>query len=180
MALLTSHESKKERVDRPVRVGVFSDVANADQAVAKLLAAGYSHDQLSVICSDEKIRAHYDGIKTEEPAGAHTPLAVAAGGTLGAIGGLALAAVGAGMGNPALLAAGGLAFWTGGVVGGLVVAMMTRGIEKSAAEFYSQALTDNKILVAVESHDDDQGLSLVRAEKIFAEAGAEPLALPEG
>ena len=180
MTTITSIESKKERVDRPVRVGVFSDVAHADQAVAKLLAAGYSHDQLSVICSDEKIRAHYDGIKTEEPAGSHTPLAVAAGGTLGAIGGLALAAVGAGMGNPALLAAGGLAFWTGGVVGGLVAAMMTRGIEKSAAEFYSQALTDNKILVSVESHEDDHALSLVRAEKILNEAGAEPLALPEG
>ncbi len=180
MVALTSMESKKERLDRPVRVGVFSDVAHADQAVERLLAAGYSRDQLSVICSDEKIRAHYEGIKTEEPAGAHTPLAVAAGGTIGAIGGLALAAVGAGMGNPALLAAGGLAFWTGGVVGGLVAAMMTRGIEKSAAEFYSQALTDNKILVAVESHDDDHALSLVRAEKILNEAGAEPLSLPEG
>jgi hypothetical protein len=180
MATIVSNETKKERRDRPVRVGVFSDVAHADQAVERLLASGYSRDQLSVICSDEKIRAHYDGIKTEEPAGAHTPLAVAAGGTLGAIGGLALAAVGAGMGNPALLAAGGLAFWSGGVVGGLVAAMMTRGIEKSAAEFYSQALTDNKILVSVESHDDDQGLSLARAEKILNEAGAEPLALPEG
>lgn len=180
MAMTTNYETEREKQDRPVRVGVFSDVEHADQAVSRLLAAGYARDQLSVVCSDETIRAHYDGIKTEVPAGAHTPLAVAAGGTLGAIGGLALAAVGAGMGNPALLAAGGLAFWTGGVVGGLVAAMMTRGIEKSAAELYSQALTENKILVAVESHEQDPALSLARAEKILNEAGAEPLALPEG
>lgn len=180
MAATITSENAAEQQERPVRVGVFTDVAHADQAVARLLQSGFSKDQLSVVCSDETVRAHYEGIKTEEPAGAHTPLAVAAGGTIGAIGGLALAAVGAGMGNPVMLAAGGLAFWTGGVVGGLVAAMMTRGIEKSAAELYSQALTDNKILVAVESHEADAATSLAKADKILSEAGAESLALPEG
>lgn len=180
MASITTSDAVKEKLERPVRVGVFSDVAHADQAVARLLQSGFSHDNLSVVCSDETIRAHFDGIKTEEPAGAHTPLAVAAGGTMGAIGGLALAALGAGLGGPIFLAAGGLAFWTGGVVGGLVAAMMTRGVERSAAELYSQALTDNKILVAVESHEADADSSLAKAERIFLEAGAEPLALPEG
>lgn len=177
---ITTSETFKERQERPVRVGVFSDVEHADRAVANLLAAGFTRDKLSVVCSDEVIRAHYEGIKTEEPAGAHTPLAVAAGGTIGAIGGLALAAAGAAVGGPAFLAAGGLAFWTGGVVGGLVSAMMTRGVEKSAAELYSQALTDNKILVAVESHESNAALTLAQAERILHEAGAEPLALPEG
>jgi len=180
MATTTSLETWKEKQERPVRVGVFSDVEHADQAVAGLLQAGFSRDNLSVVCSDEVIRAHYEGIKTEEPAGAHTPLAVAAGGTLGAIGGLALAAIGSAVGGPAFLAAGGLAFWTGGVVGGLVSAMMTRGMEASAAELYSQALTDNKILVAVESHETDAALTLAKAERILHDAGAEPLALPEG
>jgi hypothetical protein len=180
MSTITTHETWRQGQERPVRVGVFSDVKRADQAVANLLAAGFTRDNLSVVCSDEVIRAHYEGIKTEEPAGAHTPLAVAAGGTIGAIGGLALAAVGTALGGPAFLAAGGLAFWTGGVVGGLVSAMMTRGVEKSAAELYSQALTDNKILVAVESHESDAALSLAKAERIFQEAGAEPLSLPEG
>ncbi|MCE9606124.1 MAG: hypothetical protein K8U03_14605 [Planctomycetia bacterium] len=180
MATITTSETIAEKQERPVRVGVFSDVPHADEAVARLLQAGFSRDNLSIVCSDETIRAHYDGITTEEPAGSHTPLAVAAGGTIGAIGGFALAAVGAGFGNPALLATGGLAFWSGGIVGGLVAAMMTRGIEKSAAELYSQALTDNKILVAVESHEADAASSLAKAEKILHDAGAEPLALPEG
>ena len=53
---------------------------------------------------------------------------------------------------------------------------MTRGIEKEAADYYDQAVQAGKLLVTVEESGVDQP-SLTVAEKIFAEAGAEPLPL---
>ncbi|MEX0713629.1 MAG: hypothetical protein WD278_14825, partial [Pirellulales bacterium] len=77
-------------------------------------------------------------------------------------------------------AAGGLAAWTGGVVGGLVGAMMTRGVEKELADYYDQAVLKGRILVAAEVAGDEENASLAEAERVFREAGAEPVSLPEG
>ena len=88
-------------------------------------------------------------------------------------------------GGVSILATAGLAAWSGGVVGGLIGAMMTRGFEKELANFYDQAVTEGKIVVAVENRDDEADAEekwkqLNRAEKIFADAGSEPMPLPEG
>ncbi|MBL8828023.1 MAG: hypothetical protein JNM18_13680 [Planctomycetaceae bacterium] len=83
-------------------------------------------------------------------------------------------------GGASLLVTGGLALWAGGVVGGLVGAMMTRGVEKEVADYYDQALTEHKILVAAEVHGEHAEESLVKAERAFAAAGAQPVELPEG
>src|SRR5262245_10615890 len=115
-------------VERPIRVGVFNSLANADQAVADLLAAGFTSGQITVMCSEESARRHFHEFDHQEPAGTYTPGAVLGGGAIGAtLGGLA-AVAGAMVGGLPLLVAGGLALWTGGVVGGLVGAMMTRGV----------------------------------------------------
>jgi hypothetical protein len=180
MAHPTSSVSVKERMDRPLRVGVFSDVAAADQAVDDLLAAGFSRDEISVMCSNEHIEEHFKEFEHQKPAGTHTPAAAAAGSVIGAaVGGLAAVAGLVTTGGVAVLAAGGIAAWTGGVVGGLIGAMMTRGVEKELADFYDQALTEGKILVAAEDESADQ-TRLHRAEQIIAAAGAEPMPLPEG
>jgi len=166
---------------RPIRVGVFTHLENADRAVEQLLMAGFHRDHLMVVCSDQYVRNHFRNIPQEKPAGSNTPKAVAVGGSIGAgLGGLAELAVGAATGGIGLLAAGGLALWTGGVLGGLVGAMMTRGVEKEVANFYDQALQKHQILVAAEAQEPDLEASLVRAEQIFAEAGAEPLPMREG
>ena len=83
-------------------------------------------------------------------------------------------------GGVALLMAGGLAMWTGGVVGGLVGAMMTRGVEKELANFYNQAVTDGKILVAAEQEDPARHAMLDDADAIFTRHGVHPVELPEG
>jgi hypothetical protein len=180
MAHPASAASTKERLDRPIRVGVFRNVAGADRAVDGLLAAGFTRDEITVMCSDKHIEQHFKEFEHQKPAGTHTPAAAAAGSVIGAaIGGLAAVAGLVTTGGVAVLAAGGIAAWTGGVVGGLIGAMMTRGVEKELANFYDQALTEGKILVAAE---DDAGnrTRLNRAEQIIAAAGAEPMPLPEG
>jgi hypothetical protein len=73
-----------------------------------------------------------------------------------------------------------LAAAAGGVAGGFVGAMMTRGFEKELANFYQQAVLEGRILVAAEDKSPYAQESLARATRVLAEAGAQPLPLDEG
>lgn len=168
-------------LERPIRVGVYSTIPAADCAVESLLQEGFTADQISVVCSDLAIEEHFHRFEHEQPAGAHTTTAVAVGGAIGAaLGGLTVLVGAATTAGIALLAAGGLAAWTGGIVGGFVGAMMTRGIEPELANYYDQAVTAGKILVAAEDHSEAHRQRLAVAERILSECGAEPVALNEG
>ena len=79
-------------------------------------------------------------------------------------------------GGLSLLATGGIAAWAGGVVGGLVGGMLSRGVEKEAADFYDQSLEQGDILVVAEA-DPQHAERLAQAERILADAGARPLPL---
>jgi hypothetical protein len=177
----SSQATASEKRDRAVRVGVYATVAAADKAVHGLTAAGFTNEEITVMCSDQTREHHFKEFEHQKPAGTYTPAAAATGSLIGAaIGGLAAVAGLITTGGLAILAAGGLAAWTGGIVGGLVGAMMTRGVEKELANFYDQALTAGKILVAVDTGDPPDFPRLNQAEKILSDAGAEPIALPEG
>jgi hypothetical protein len=172
-------------VTRPIRAGVFSDIAAADLAVQTLLQAGFTRDRITVICSDQAIEQHFAVFEHQDPAGSHTAAAAAVGGTIGAVlGGLTVAIGAAATGGVAILATAGAAAWTGGVFGGLVGAMMTRGVERELADFYDQAVTKGKILVAADAAPDAafeiQLQQLAAAEKILRDTGAQPVPLPEG
>ena len=69
---------------------------------------------------------------------------------------------------------------SGAVIGSFVGAMMTQGIEKELAYYYDQAVTEGKILVAVELRGKGVEPRLAIAEEILFQAGAEPIELPEG
>ena len=57
---------------------------------------------------------------------------------------------------------------------------MTRGFEKEIADYYDAEVRLGKILVAVEVEGEGHQARLAEAERVFAEAGAEPVALVEG
>jgi hypothetical protein len=163
-----------------MRVGVFATLPAAEQAVVRLLEAGFTRGQISVICSDETRQQHFSQFQHQQPSGTNTPLAAAVGSVLGAtLGGLTALAAGAATGGLALVAAGGAAAWTGGVLGGFLGAMMTRGVERELADYYDQAVTEGKILVAAEAHGPRAGERLAQAATILAGAGAEPVPLQE-
>ncbi len=165
---------------RPIRVGLFGSLTEADAVVNELLAAGFTRDKITVVCSEDAVKRHFASFEHQDPAGTYTSTAAVTGGIFGAtLGGLA-AIAGLATGGVALLFAGGLALWTGGVVGGLVGAMMTRGVEKELADFYSQAVTEGKILVAAEQEDPARHAMLDQADVIFARHGVHPVELPEG
>ena len=167
--------------DATFEVGVFSTVDEARRAVNELLKAGFSKEQITVVCSDETKERYFREFEHQDPAGTHTPTAAIVGGTIGAaLGGLTVVASAVATGSLALWAAGPITAWAGGVAGGLVGAMMTRGVEKELANYYQQAIVDGQILVAAEDHEADNRASLSRAAQVLAAAGAKPVALPEG
>lgn len=173
-----------------IHVGVFDNLGDADRAVARLFEAGYSREQVSVICSD---KYKSDILKNEEhvkPEATVDSLTVEAakeggivGGSIGALGGFALALGVVGTAGIGLLVAGPvLAVSTAGgaVVGTLITEMMTRGVEKQSAHFYDRAVQDGKILVAVDISEQGAIHSAQRADQIFEELNAHPVGLHNG
>jgi hypothetical protein len=164
-------------VEYPVRAAVFETVAGAAQAVKDLRTAGFSADQISVICSREHADKHF-GECREETVDDHTmvipdPSAIAA---LG-IGGTAFASAIVLSGGGALIAIGAFASVT--LAGTLASIFASRGLASEVTDVHEQALQAGDLLVAVEVHGDDTEQWLARAEQVFHEAGAKPLALHE-
>jgi hypothetical protein len=171
----------RTQLDQPIRVGVYSTIHDADQAVHGLLNLGFTKDHITVICSEDWKAAHFRDYHHEDPAGSHTVAAVTLGGAIGAVLGGMTAVVGTvATGGVGLLAAGGASAWAGGIVGGLIGAMMTRGVEDELANFYDQAVVRGKILVAAEDRSERGPQTLAAAARVLQEAGAEPMPLGEG
>jgi len=170
-----------EKKQRPVRGGVFSTVPATEEAVRRLLTAGFRKEQITVICSDDTKERYFREFEHQEQAGVNTPAAAATGGAIGAtVAGAATGAIGVATGGLPFLVAAGIGIMAGAVWGGFIGAMLTRGMEKEAANFYDQEVQRGKLLVTVEEHDPAHRPTLADAERILASAGAEPLALPEG
>jgi hypothetical protein len=175
-----SHTEKSVR-DKPVRIGVFDRVQKAEQVVQDLLAAGFTKDQISVICSDPAKEAHFPGFE-EKQAGEEAPKRAAVGGAIGAaLGGLAAAAM-VTTGGMAIVVVGPLltAMASGGIIGGFIGAMTSRGVDKEAAEFYEQSIEKGRIVVVAEDDSEQAPRKLRSAEQVFTKAGAEPIPLHAG
>jgi len=173
----------QQTVEKPFRVGVFDTVAQADRAVHRLLDAGFTKDQLAIICSDKHKehlfeQEHLRTLKSGDSS--YTPEAVPAGAAAGAVvGGIMLAASAIATGGISLLA-GTLLVGGGALAGSFSGAMMTRADEPEASLYYAQAVELGKVLVAVEVHGPDSAARLAQAERILAEAGTQPVPLVEG
>jgi hypothetical protein len=134
MSALT-HEEKQQLL---MRAGVFNSLREARNAVTHLQAAGFSNEQITVICSDENKERYLREFEHQEPAGSNTPAVAATGSAIGAtVGGLAAGVAGIAAGGLPLVVAGGIGAMAGAVWGGFLGAMMTRGIERESANFYT-------------------------------------------
>jgi hypothetical protein len=172
---------KTPSIERPVEVGVFDTVERATHAVENLLKVGFTHEEITVVCSDQTKERYFTAFEHQSPAGTHDARATVAGSAIGAIAaGLTVVASAVATGGLAILAAGPMTAAAGGVAGGFIGAMMTRGVEKELANFYQQAVLRGQILVAAEDHGPNANERLTRAARILAEAGAKPVSLKEG
>ena len=159
----------------PVRAAVFRKAREADFAAAELVRAGFAKDHITVVCSSD--RGHrFDGFDRRDPVGAHMLGVVLGGSAVGvALGGLAAIA------GMELFLIGSLLVGIGALAGGFVGAMLSRGVEREATNYYDQAVRKGDILVAVECDPgSDQRERLALAERLLARAGARPLPLLEG
>lgn len=173
--------NKLHSTDRDYEVGVFSTVDEAERAVRGLLDAGFTTEEITVVCSDEKKEQYFREFEHQDPAGSMTPKAVLAGGAIGALlGGIPVIGAAVATGSVVLWVAGPALASALGVAGGLVGAMSTRGLEKEIANYYQQAVLEGLILVAAQVKESDPSPRLQQAATILTAAGAKPISLPEG
>jgi hypothetical protein len=164
---------------KPVRAGVFASLDKAEKAVQNLLAAGFTKQQVWVICSDEAKQHHFKDFEAPHPSPGDAANSGLEGSVFGAlIGGAIGVLMTASTTLPVLVIAPGML--SGALAGGLLGMMSTRGEEKEIADFYDRAVSRGMLLVAVEYHGDDPEAMLPRAEHALSEAGAEPLPMVEG
>ena len=168
-----------EDVPATIRLGIFTTVEQTRTAITNLLTAGFTREQISVICSDESKERNFEEFDHQ-----HGPSDQFSAADLGSrigstLGGMVVVATAFASGGVPLLSSEGPAAWTGGMAGGFIGSLVGRGVQDELARFYDHAVTQGKLLVAIEDHSDDSLDRLAQASRILAEAGAEAVALPQ-
>jgi hypothetical protein len=157
---------------------IFATRSAAESAVDRLIAAGFSNQDVSVLMSDNTSSREFATEKnTKAPEGTATGVGVGGvvGGTLGLLAGLgALAIPGVGpliAAGPIMGALAGLG--VGGAVGGLVGALVGMGIPEYEAKRYEGRVKDGGILVSVHCDTSEE---IFRAKDVLKQAGGEDIA----
>ena len=158
--------------------GIYKTRSQAEQAVDRLMAAGFSNNDISVLLPDTSSTKEFSHEKnTKAPEGTATGVAAggAVGGTLGLLAGIgALAIPGVGpliAAGPIMGALAGLG--VGGAVGGLIGALVGLGIPEYEAKRYEGRIKEGGILLSVHCDTSDE---VSRAKDIMKQTGAEDIA----
>jgi hypothetical protein len=158
--------------------GIYPTATNAEMAVDRLVASGYSNQDVSVLMADAytaKEFAHEKNTKAPEGATAGVTTGGLIGGTLGLLAGIgALAIPGIGpliAAGPIMAALAGLG--AGGAVGGIVGALVGLGIPEYEARRYEGRVKNGGVLLSVHCDTSDE---ITRAKEILKSTGAEDVA----
>jgi hypothetical protein len=158
--------------------GIYLTPTNAEMGVDRLLAAGYSNEDVSVLMADSYASrefAHEKNTKAPEGTAAGVTVGGLIGGTLGLLAGIgALAIPGVGpiiAAGPIMGALAGLG--AGGAVGGIVGALVGLGIPEYEAKRYEGRVKDGGVLLSV--HCETPG-EIQRAKDILKSSGADDIA----
>src|SRR5581483_11327249 len=157
--------------------GIYASREMAENAVDRLIAAGFRREDISVLLQDNvgtKDFAHEKHTKAPEGATTGVVAGGVVGGTIGLLAGIGLLAV-PGLGP--LIAAGPVigaltGVGSGGVVGGIIGALVGMGIPEYEAKRYEGRIKEGGILLSV--HCDDSKWTK-RAKQILEETGAEDI-----
>src|SRR5579872_5611659 len=157
--------------------GIYKTRAQAEQAVDRLMAAGFSNNDISVLLPDSsstKEFAHEKNTKAPEGAATGVTAGGAVGGTLGLLAGIgALAIPGVGpliAAGPIMAALAGLG--VGGAVGGMVGALVGLGIPEYEAKRYEGAVKGGGTLLSVHCDTSEQ---IDSAKASLKETGAKDI-----
>jgi hypothetical protein len=157
--------------------GIFRTRAHAEDAVDRLLAAGFRNEDISALLPENegtKDFAHENNTKAPEGTTTGVVAGGAVGGTLGLLAGIgALAIPGLGpfiAAGPIVGALAGLG--AGGVVGGIVGALVGMGIPEYEAKRYEGRIKEGGILLSVHCDNSEW---VGRAKDILKDSGAEDI-----
>jgi hypothetical protein len=158
--------------------GIYKTAMQAEAAVDKLVATGFSSDNISVLLPDAKSSKEFAHEKsTKAPEGTTTGVTAGGvvGGTLGLLAGIgALAIPGVGpliAAGPIMGALAGLG--VGGAVGGLIGALVGMGIPEYEAKRYEGRIKEGGVLLSVHCDTSDQ---ISKAKEWLKQTGAEDIA----
>jgi hypothetical protein len=157
--------------------GIYKSVSQAERAVDRIAAAGFSSNDISVLLPDNQSSKEFAHEKsTKAPEGTTTGVTTggAIGGALGLLAGIgALAIPGVGpfiAAGPIMGALAGLG--VGGAVGGLIGALVGMGIPEYEAKRYEGRIKDGGVLLSVHCDTSDE---ITRAKQLLKETGAEDI-----
>jgi hypothetical protein len=158
--------------------GIYTGAMAAELAVDKIMAAGFSSNDISILLPDEQSTREFAHEKnTKAPEGTTTGVATGGvvGGTLGLLAGIgALAIPGLGpfiAAGPIMGALAGLG--VGSAVGGLLGALVGMGIPEYEAKRYEGRVKDGGVLLSVHCDSSEE---VTRAKDVLKATGAEDIA----
>jgi hypothetical protein len=158
--------------------GIYDSRIQAEGSVDRLMAAGFSNDDISVLLPDtqsSKDFAHEKNTKAPEGTTAGVAAGGAIGGTLGLLAGIgALAIPGLGpfiAAGPIMAGLAGLG--VGGAVGGLIGALVGMGIPEYEAKRYEGRVKEGGVLLSVHCDTSEE---ITRAKDLLRHTGAQDIA----
>ena len=157
--------------------GIYKTSAQAERAVDRIVAAGYSQNDISVLLPDvqsSKEFAHEKNTKAPEGTTAGVTTGGIVGGTLGLLAGIGTLAI-PGLGpfiaaGPIMASLAGLG--VGGAVGGLIGALVGMGMPEYEAKRYEGRIKDGGVLLSVHCDTSEE---ISRAKDLLKETGAEDI-----
>ena len=157
--------------------GIYKSSAQAERAVDRILAAGFSNNDISVLLPDTQSSKEFAHEKnTKAPEGTVTGVTTGGivGGTLGLLAGIGTLAI-PGLGpfiaaGPIMASLAGLG--VGGAVGGLIGALVGMGIPEYEAKRYEGRVKTGGVLLSVHCDSSDE---ISRAKDLLKETGAEDI-----
>jgi hypothetical protein len=157
--------------------GIYKNSVHAERAVDRILAAGFSQNDISVLLPDTQSTKEFAHEKnTKAPEGTVTGVTTGGviGGTLGILAGIGVLAI-PGLGpfiaaGPIMAGLAGLG--VGGAVGGLVGALVGMGIPEYEAKRYEGRVKAGGVLLSVHCDTSDE---ISRAKDLLKETGAEDI-----
>jgi hypothetical protein len=157
--------------------GIYQTVNQAEAAVDRISAAGFSSNDISVLLPDSRSSKEFAHEKnTKAPEGTTTGVTAGGivGGALGLLAGIGVLAI-PGLGpfiaaGPIMGALAGLG--VGGAVGGIVGALVGMGIPEYEAKRYEGRVKNGGVLLSVHCADSDE---VSKAKDLLKHTGAEDI-----
>jgi hypothetical protein len=138
-----------------------------------LLAAGFTKEELAVVCPAYRKIGVASSLRRAEPPGSHGVEALTEGGAIGgAIGGIVLAATAITTGGGGLLPAVPVLVGGGAIAGGFSSLILDDHYDKGVGQHYLDAIYQGNIVVGVEIEGEEPDALLAQAERILIDDGA--------